>query len=105
MQLQGVKGLVAKPAVPASGYGYLRFMLQQPHLAVQATGIASQTAVGADDAMTGHHNSNWVTAIGSADGAHGFRVLQMVGDCSVTAAVGKGDGTECLPYLLLKARP
>ena len=48
-------------------------MHQQSTLAVEAAGVAGQRAVATDDAVTRHHDRDWVAAIGGTDRAHRTR--------------------------------
>src|SRR3712207_8229047 len=56
---------------------------EQGALAVQATPVAREAAVGADDAVARDHDRDGVPAVGEPDRAHAAGVAEVAGDRAV----------------------
>lgn len=79
-------------------------MFQQPLFAPQATPIANQIPVTANDPMARGNNRNWVLTIGGTHGAYRFGVAQRVGNLLIGNGLPIRYGEQLLPDLLLKSR-
>ena len=47
------------------------FVHEQPALALDSAGVASETTVGTDDSMARNDDADWIRPVGRTDGAHG----------------------------------
>ena len=59
------------------GRGEARLMLQQPLLVREAAPEPGEGAIGADDAVTGHHNRDGVRPVSRTNGAAGPRAAEL----------------------------
>ena len=64
-------------------------VFQQPLLALQPTAILHQRAIGADQAVAGHHDADRVGAVGGTHGADGGGLADALGEVLLVAADGR----------------
>src|SRR6266702_5921111 len=79
-------------------------MLEQPALALQTAAIFDPRAVGADQAMAGHHDADRVAAVGVADRAHGPGDIQFRGQRAVAHGGAGWNLWQRGPDLVLERR-
>lgn len=79
-------------------------MRQQPAFAGQATGIAREAAVRADDAVAGHDHAHRVGADRKADGAHGGWPSQLSRQVAVADRASRRNAAQRLPHGPLEVR-
>ena len=56
------------------------FMLQEPAFALDTTAVACERTIGPDHAVTGHHNSDRIGAIGKSNCPHGVWPADPLGE-------------------------
>ena len=80
------------------------FKLKQGGFHGQTAAVADQTAVRADDAVTGSRDIDGVAIVRHADCAGGFRLSDCPGNIAVGARFAVGNVTQRRPDLALKRR-
>jgi uncharacterized protein len=80
-------------------------MRQKFALERQAAAIAGETAIAADDAVTGHDQGDGIGAIGSAHGAGRLGIADGAGHCAVTGGGAERNIAQRVPYQLIELRP
>jgi len=73
-------------------------VIEQPALASQSAGVASERPAGADDAVTRHHDCDRVCAVRGADGAARRRTADACGDLPVTLRRSGRDRSDRSPH-------
>src|SRR4051812_29316400 len=59
------------------------FVIEQPALARDAAGVTGQLAIGADDAMAGHDDTDRICTIRCADSAARARAVELRRECAI----------------------
>src|SRR4051812_33293880 len=77
-------------------------MVEQPALAWQAAAVASERAVGANNAMARHDDRNWIRSVGGAHGATCRGAADLVCDLSVAFRRAWFDRSKRSPYSTLE---
>src|SRR5436190_8646123 len=77
---------------------------EQPALALQPAAIFDQRAVGADQAVTGHDDTDRIGAVGMADRTHGFRHVQSRRQRAVAHGGAHGNLRQRSPDFVLERR-
>lgn len=75
-----------------------QFQIEEESLEAYAPRVTSQCAVGADDAVTGNDNRQWVAMIGATHGAGDTRPSQGVGQTPVGRRFAVGHLQQRLPH-------
>ncbi len=79
-------------------------MFQQPLLSPKPACIARQRPVGADNAVAGHHNPEWIPAIGGRHRPNGFLVADAPGQGHIRHGYTKRHIEQRSPNGLLEGR-
>ena len=78
------------------------FMLEKPAFALDASSVAGKGAVGSDDAVTRHDDSDWIGTVGETDCSDGVRSADLFGKVSVRDGCAVRDLSQCAPDLALE---
>lgn len=78
------------------------FELEKVVFRGEAASEAGEGAVGADDSVAGGDDGNWILAVGGADCAYGFGIVQRVGDLTVRSCLAEWNFQQLGPHGLLK---
>jgi len=90
---------VARSEGEAAGWG---FVLEEPAFAFEAAAVACEGAVGADDAVTGDHDTDGVGSVGEAYGADRGGATDALRELAVGRGGAGGDFAEGAPDFALE---
>src|ERR1700722_12876396 len=79
-------------------------MLQKPAFALDASAVTCEGAIGSDDAVTRHDDSDRVGAVCETDCSDGVGSADLFGQLSVRDGCAVRDLSQRAPYLTLEGR-
>ncbi len=73
-------------------------------LDAKTSGETGQFAVRPDHPVAGNYDGNWISPIGSSDGAGRPRFSQLLCQLTIAPGLSQGNSQQCFPNILLKGR-
>ena len=80
------------------------FESQQERLVVQPSAKAGELARGSDDAVTRHHDRDWILSVGRAYGPGGVGIAELFSDIEIASGFSEGDRQQSGPDNFLEGR-
>ena len=85
-----------------SAMEYSPFVMNEPSLALQSSGVTCKFAITSNDPMTRDEQPVLVFATGTAYGSHSLGRFDALGDLEIGSRSTQGNTSQFLPYALLK---